>query len=814
MSQKSPLQKSRRGFGSHKNRFRSKRPQVARSKPGTFRDRRKKSMGHLYSSHEKRQQAWSKTDAYLRAQNKDVVRSVDLPTDSLTQRDPWQQKALDALFRGSHVVVDAPTTAGKTRIVEAYLRDKIDQGELFRACYTCPVKSLANDKFREMKALFGDQLVGISTGDIKHNLAAPIIIATLESYRNSLLGRESSLAIDLVIFDEYHYIQDYSRGSAWQEAIILSHSTTQLLLLSASVANSEDFVRWIQGIHSQKTVLISTSYRPVPLKNLVFDGKKWILEDYLPKNISPTSSDGQIVSAGTFAAALRASEEAGLTPTIIYTGKRLATEKMARVLAHTMPPLTESARAHVKKQLQGVLKKHQNEEWIDPRFRRLVEDTGIAYHHSGLPPSVRATVESLLKEGIIRICVATSGLSLGINFSVKSTIIADKKRPGDQGMERYSASDVLQMTGRAGRRGKDLVGYSLWPSLSHYQSMAHTERDSIHPSIRHDPTTFLGLIDKGYPLTTIADLYNRSFQKFFSGAPADQLICDRTIKPGLPDTLPCDGVSVGYCYASYKKHRKGRCRTCQWRKPCHNKIRHELADSSLAKLHFHLHSINALGASDQLTGYGKIAKYLPHSGGLFVARLISSDQSFATSIEKLTEVMACFSLAHYKSPLVSPTYSPPTRSSYLRKSLARLYPEDLFSYLYEKKAAFSSDPSQQPKSQFIEYHPGAGYIICRWMDGASWKDLVREVTHNYFAEGDLFTLIYKVANYLQSLYQAGLGPLSSDAKELRTYLLRSPLDFSSHDPPSTPITTEDTSPAMDHEEKPSYDAYPNDKTPP
>ena len=471
MSQKSPSQKAQHGSSTGKNRFHSKRPKFTRHGTSRRRGHHKKTMGHLYSNHEKRQQAWNKTDAYLQAHNHKL--RPDASPIPLTQRDSWQQQALDALCGGSHVVVDAPTTAGKTRIVEVYLRDKIDQGELFRACYTCPVKSLANDKFREMKELFGDRLVGISTGDIKHNLAAPIIIATLESYRNSLLGRESSLAIDLVIFDEYHYIQDYSRGSAWQEAIILSHSTTQLLLLSASVANADDFVRWINGIHQQKTVLISTSHRPVPLKNLVFDGKKWILEDYLPKNMTRFDGhgDGKIVSAGIFAAALRASEEAGLTPTIIYTGKRLATEKMARVLAHTMPPLTESVRTHVKEQLQLVLKKHQNEEWIDPRFRRLVEETGIAYHHSGLPPSVRATVESLLKDGIIRICVATSGLSLGINFSVKSTIIADKKRPGDQGMERYSSSDVLQMTGRAGRRGKDLVGYSLWPSLSHYQSM-------------------------------------------------------------------------------------------------------------------------------------------------------------------------------------------------------------------------------------------------------------------------------------------------------------------------------------------------------
>ena len=91
----------------------------------------------------------------------------------------------------------------------------------FRAAYTAPVKSLSNDKLREFSDMFGTDNVGIATGDVKKNLTAPIVVATLESYSNSLLGVEPDLGRSLAVFDEYHFLQDSSRGSAWEEALIL-----------------------------------------------------------------------------------------------------------------------------------------------------------------------------------------------------------------------------------------------------------------------------------------------------------------------------------------------------------------------------------------------------------------------------------------------------------------------------------------------------------------------------------------------------------------------------------------------------------------
>ncbi len=225
--------------------------------------------------------SWLSAGAELR---QNIAASNKGPSDpKLLSLDPWQQQVFDLLRSGESVVVDAPTTAGKTRAVEVFFAMNIDD-PTFRAAYTTPVKSLSNDKVRELRTMFGDDKVGIATGDIKENLDAPIVVATLESYRNSLLGIEPDLGRSLVVFDEYHYLQDEGRGSAWEEAIILTPPSCQVLLLSASVANAEEFADWISTQGKKRCTMVRTEHRPVPLTNLVYYSGHWLTEDCLPKD--------------------------------------------------------------------------------------------------------------------------------------------------------------------------------------------------------------------------------------------------------------------------------------------------------------------------------------------------------------------------------------------------------------------------------------------------------------------------------------------------------------------------------------------------
>ena len=109
--------------------------------------------------------AVQKTRKQLFEWSKNVVPPTQSGTPAL---DDWQKDAHDNLMRGYNVIVDAPTSAGKTRVVESFFDANLEKPN-FRAVYTTPVKSLSNDKLREFREIYGDEKVGISTGDIKES---------------------------------------------------------------------------------------------------------------------------------------------------------------------------------------------------------------------------------------------------------------------------------------------------------------------------------------------------------------------------------------------------------------------------------------------------------------------------------------------------------------------------------------------------------------------------------------------------------------------------------------------------------------------
>ena len=445
---------------------------------------------------------WLEAGIELRAQN---ASRPPGPTDPKTLTlDPWQQQVFDLLRAGESVIVDAPTTAGKTRAVEVFFAMNIDD-PTFRAAYTTPVKSLSNDKVRELRAMFGDDKIGIATGDIKENLDAPIVVATLESYRNSLLGIEPDLGRTLVVFDEYHYLQDEGRGSAWEEAIILTPPSCQVLLLSASVGNADDFADWISTQGKKRCTLVRTEIRPVPLANIIHYGGQWLTEANIPKEafnaLNPTRRDLPL-HYEDLVTRLPSLIDLDLVPAIIYCGKRFDCENLAVLLERSLEPLAAEHSEKIGAVLMQAHKDIGSLTFIKPSLRRMIQTYGVGYHHSGLAPAARIAIERLVKDGLLRFCVATMGLSLGINFSVRSSIIADYQRPGENGMTPYAEGEILQMLGRAGRRGKDVIGFSIWPSIEAFVRQGGSKREPCNSRLRTDPTTLLGLIGRGLNLGT------------------------------------------------------------------------------------------------------------------------------------------------------------------------------------------------------------------------------------------------------------------------------------------------------------------------
>lgn len=343
----------------------------------------------------------------------------------VTVPDLWQQEAVAALRGGRDVVVHAPTGAGKTLVFELWSNQGKPRGQ---AIYTVPTRALANDKLAEWKSRGWN--VGISTGDLSENLDAPVIVATLETQKQRLIRGEGPA---LLVVDEYQMLADEDRGLNYELSLAMAPAETQLLLLSGSVANPDHVVRWLNRL-GRRATLVRHEVRPVPLEE-VFGNQ---LNGALP---------GEIQGHWPRLCARALAENLG--PILLFARRRAGAEALARDLARQLPNplplvLSEAQRRLVGEDLARMLKSR------------------IAYHHSGLSYAARAgVIEPLAKAGQLRVVVATMGLAAGINFSLRSVAVTASSYLRE-GIERPIREDeILQMFGRAGRRGLDDTGYVL-----------------------------------------------------------------------------------------------------------------------------------------------------------------------------------------------------------------------------------------------------------------------------------------------------------------------------------------------------------------
>ena len=234
--------------------------------------------------------------------------------------DTFQKEACVSLEKGQHVLCLAHTSAGKSTIALYAIAKVLLENK--RLIYTAPVKSLSNQKYAELRKKYGDDKVGLATGDNKINLDADILVMTTEILRNMLskptwstnaiksnIDNESSENIPVtetdnnhennenlstdnndnderlacVVFDEAHYINDRSRGNVYEECIMKLPNKVQMIFLSATMANPKHFQNWVQKIKPDRLVGVSSTLkRPVPLCFYIFVPKPESFEENMP----------------------------------------------------------------------------------------------------------------------------------------------------------------------------------------------------------------------------------------------------------------------------------------------------------------------------------------------------------------------------------------------------------------------------------------------------------------------------------------------------------------------------------------------------
>ncbi len=459
--------------------------------------------------------------------------------------DDFQKEAVKCIDESKSVVVCAPTGAGKTCIAEHAIHKALEENT--RLFYTTPLKALSNQKFYDFGRKYGEGNVGLLTGDTSINREAPIVVMTTEVFRNMLYNtnfgkvKDNLKDVKYVVLDEVHYMNDEQRGTVWEESIIYCPPSVQIIALSATVANSKQLCDWINTVHSG-TEHVYTDFRPVPLRYYYFDSSKptEILplltpEGRLNKKIKPEKKmsfhSRQAKRQNTVKDVINVLHKKEMLPAIFFTFSRKKCDENMEKCSNLNLITNEEAKI-IRDEINEFLKDHtylENNKNLEYLYN------GIASHHAGLLPAWKLLVERLFQKGLIKVVFATETLAAGINMPARTTVISAISKRTDSGHRMLTANEFLQMSGRAGRRGMDKIGYVVimgtqFQSPDEVASLVKSSSNPLESRFSPSYSMVLNLL-QNLELEQAKELILKSFGYFSSN--------DR-LKPIIMQQLSCE----------------------------------------------------------------------------------------------------------------------------------------------------------------------------------------------------------------------------------------------------------------------------------
>lgn len=457
--------------------------------------------------------------------------------------DDFQRRACRALLGGSSVLVAAPTGAGKTVVGEFAAWLALRGGG--KAFYTTPIKALSNQKYTDFVAAHGAGTTGLLTGDNSINGHAATVVMTTEVLRNMIYEDSDALVgLRYVVLDEVHYLQDRYRGAVWEEILIHLPVDVQIISLSATVSNAEEFAEWLQTLRGRTEVIIEER-RPVEIRHwymtgeellpmfvrkgsdvapnprgLALDRRKRSARGPRPPKGGHRNSGGRAKIPWRTDVVDRLYGEQMLPAIYFIFSRKGCTEAVRQCLRESIVLTTpdqrrvirDAAEARVSELSPSDLDILGYSDWISGLER------GIASHHAGMIPPFKEIVEELFAAGLVKVVFATETLALGINMPARTVVIESLMKFTGEKHELITPGQFTQLSGRAGRRGKDELGHAVvlkqrFTQFDAITRLASTRTYPLRSSFQPSYNMAVNLI-RNYDLAEAEHLVNSSFAQF------------------------------------------------------------------------------------------------------------------------------------------------------------------------------------------------------------------------------------------------------------------------------------------------------------
>lgn len=460
--------------------------------------------------------------------------------------DPFQIEAFDAIDIDENVLVAAPTSSGKTLVAD-YAIDRVlaanaDVGDAQgarRVFYTTPIKALSNQKFGDLTRRLGADQVGLLTGDNVVRPDAPIVVMTTEVLRNMIYaGNEALDRLAVVVLDEVHYLQDTYRGPVWEEVIIQTPEHVSLVGLSATVSNAHELAEWIEAVRGTCRCVVETT-RPVELQQrfLVADRVQRELVDlrtlkggephretarYIARHQhGPKARGRRRLARPRRTEIVRLLDDKDRLPAIFFIFSRQGCDDAVGQCLGGGLDFLDPSEAQRAAAIAGEHTRELSDEDLKALgYRQFLDglQAGIAAHHAGMVPPFKEAVEECFQAGLLKVVFATETLALGVNMPARSVVIEQLSRFRGEGHVMLTPGDFAQLTGRAGRRGIDDVGYAYttWSPFVEFDDVArlagstdYALRSVFRPTYNMAANLVATRTEEG-----AVDLLQRSFAQF------------------------------------------------------------------------------------------------------------------------------------------------------------------------------------------------------------------------------------------------------------------------------------------------------------